>query len=114
MWRWHCCDGDGKGGESLSIDLTLEDKRVVVLGLARQGAAVARFLASAGANVIVSDLRDKTALADQVAQLEGLPIRYVLGDHPKSLLRGTHLVCVSGGCRWTPQSSSWPGGAVFR
>lgn len=81
----------------MSLDLTLEGKRVVVLGLARQGIAMASYLSQAGAKVTVSDLRNETALADQLAQLEGLPIRYVLGKHPKSLLRGTHLVCISGG-----------------
>ena len=97
MLRWRYCDTYEKVGDSLSLDLTLEGKRIVVLGLARQGTAMARFLASAGAKVIVSDLRDESVLADQLTQLEGLPIRYVLGEHPKNLLRGTNLVCVSGG-----------------
>lgn len=78
-----------------SQDLT--DKRVVVLGLARQGVSMARFLARAGARVTVSDLKTKSELTDRIAELADLPIRYVLGEHPLSLLRGTDLICASGG-----------------
>jgi len=75
----------------------LVGKRVVILGLARQGMALARFLAQAGAEVTVSDLQDETALADQLAGLAGLPIRYVLGEHPLNLLDEADLLCLSGG-----------------
>lgn len=75
----------------------LADKRVVVLGLARQGAALARFLAKIGAQVIVSDTRGEEALAEALADLQGLPIRYVLGGHPLELLEDADLLCLSGG-----------------
>jgi UDP-N-acetylmuramoylalanine--D-glutamate ligase len=77
--------------------LELADKRVVILGLARQGVALARFLARSGAKVTVSDLRDKAALANAMAELSDLPIRYVLGEHPHSLLDKADLLCLSGG-----------------
>jgi UDP-N-acetylmuramoylalanine--D-glutamate ligase len=80
----------------LSRDV-LADRHVVVLGLARQGTALARFLVQARADVTVSDLRDEAALADPLAELAGLPIRYVLGEHPLSLLDGADLLCLSGG-----------------
>lgn len=69
----------------------------MVLGLARQGVAMARFLAHAGAQVTVSDLKTKSELADAVAALADLPVRLALGGHPMSLLRGTDFICVSGG-----------------
>jgi len=69
----------------------------VVLGLARQGTALARFLVQAGAQVTVSDLQGKAALADRLADLEGLPVRYVLGKHPLSLLKDADSLCLSGG-----------------
>ncbi|MFL7793048.1 MAG: UDP-N-acetylmuramoyl-L-alanine--D-glutamate ligase [Anaerolineae bacterium] len=72
-------------------------KRVVILGLARQGVALARFLAQGGAKVTVSDLSDKAALAKEISELQGLSIRYVLGEHPLSLLDGADLLCLSGG-----------------
>jgi UDP-N-acetylmuramoylalanine--D-glutamate ligase len=78
-------------------DLSLNGKRVVILGLARQGAALARFLVQAGAKVTISDLRDRATLADARTELEGLPIRYVLGEHPVSLLDKADLLCLSGG-----------------
>jgi UDP-N-acetylmuramoylalanine--D-glutamate ligase len=76
---------------------TLTGKRVVILGLARQGTALARFLARAGAEVTVSDLQDEAALADHLEELAGLPIRFVLGKHPLSLLKRADLLCLSGG-----------------
>jgi UDP-N-acetylmuramoylalanine--D-glutamate ligase len=75
----------------------LSGKKVLILGLARQGTALARFLAAEGAEVTVSDLRDEMALAGRLADLEGLPIRYELGGHPANLLKGVDLVCLSGG-----------------
>ncbi len=79
------------------ITRDLAGKRAVVLGLARQGVAMARFLARAGAQVTVSDLKTKAELADAVAALADAPVRYALGGHPMSLLRGTDFICVSGG-----------------
>ena len=75
----------------------LAGKRAVILGLARQGTALVRFLVKVGADVTVSDLREKAALADQMAELADLPVRYVLGEHPLSLLDGADLVYLSGG-----------------
>lgn len=76
---------------------TLRDKHVVVLGLARQGVALARFLAEAEAEVTVSDLKDEGALADELEELADLPIRYALGDHPIRLLDDADVLCLSGG-----------------
>jgi UDP-N-acetylmuramoylalanine--D-glutamate ligase len=75
----------------------LHGKHVVILGLARQGTALARFLVQAGAEVTVSDIKPKSELKEALASLEGLPIRYVLGKHPLSLLNKADLVCLSGG-----------------
>ena len=75
----------------------LAGKRVLVLGLARQGTALAKWLVDIGAHVTISDLRTEDELADALADLDGLPIQYVLGDHPMHLLTRTDLVCLSGG-----------------
>ena len=72
-------------------------KRVVILGLARQGAALVRFLLGLGADVTVSDLRSAEELRETVTSLKGLSPRYVLGEHPLTILDGADLVCVSAG-----------------
>ena len=73
------------------------DKNVVVIGAARQGLALARFLCIHGANVTLNDGRPERDLQSSKDQLEDLPIRWVLGEHPLELLEGMDLVCVSGG-----------------
>lgn len=75
----------------------LAGKHVVILGLARQGTALARWLVGARAVVTVSDLWDAGRLAPQLAALDGLPIDYVLGEHPETLLDGTDLLALSAG-----------------
>ena len=70
---------------------------VVILGLARQGKALARFYAEQGMPVTVSDRRPAEALASEMAELAAWPIRYVLGEHPASLLDDCALLCLSGG-----------------
>jgi UDP-N-acetylmuramoylalanine--D-glutamate ligase len=75
----------------------LKDKHIVILGLARQGMALARFLVEAGAEVTVSDLQSEGALVDRLQELTGVPIRYVLDGHPISLLDDADMLCLSGG-----------------
>lgn len=62
----------------------LRGRRVLVmgLGLLGGGVATARYAVSQGAaEVVVTDLRDARVLAPSIAQLAGLPIRYVLERH---------------------------------
>ncbi|MBN1249263.1 MAG: UDP-N-acetylmuramoyl-L-alanine--D-glutamate ligase [Anaerolineae bacterium] len=70
---------------------------VVIVGLARQGKALARYFAKQGVPVTVSDHRNREALAPEIAELADLDIAYVLGEHPLSLLNGCRLLCLSGG-----------------
>lgn len=71
-------------------------RRVTVVGLAREGTALARFLARQGALVTVTDRQSAEALAENVAALAEWPIRFVLGEHPPELLE-TDVVFVSPG-----------------
>jgi UDP-N-acetylmuramoylalanine--D-glutamate ligase len=75
----------------------LNNKTVVILGFARQGQALARWLPEIGAKVIVSDAKDFGALADVLLDFIHLPIEYALGGHPLSLLDSCDVLCVSGG-----------------
>ncbi|MFN2194927.1 MAG: UDP-N-acetylmuramoyl-L-alanine--D-glutamate ligase [Anaerolineales bacterium] len=72
-------------------------KNVVVLGAARQGIALARYLAAHGARVTLTDLRDPDDLQAAIDGLSDLPIEWILGAHPLSLLSDADLVCPSGG-----------------
>ncbi len=75
----------------------MKGKRIVILGLARQGTALARWAARQGARVTASDIRPAEALHEAIASLEGLPIELALGGHPVELLDGCDLLCLSGG-----------------
>ncbi len=72
-------------------------RRVVVLGLARQGKALARHLAEQGAEVVVSDLKPAGSLVREQEELADVPVQFVLGGHPPMLIDGADLVCLSGG-----------------
>jgi UDP-N-acetylmuramoylalanine--D-glutamate ligase len=74
----------------------LQGKRLLILGLARQGKALARFAAEVGAQVVVSDLRPATALQAEIAELADLEVEYVLGEHPMRLLENVDMVAISG------------------
>ena len=76
--------------------LTLAGQRATVMGLGRRGggAGVARYLAEAGAIVTVTDALSEASLAESLAELAGLPVRYVLGGHDEAdfLPSGADLV----------------------
>lgn len=75
----------------------LAGKHVVVLGMARQGTALGRWLPALGARVTLSDTRSAEALAASVAEFAGTPVRFALGGHPLELLDDCDVLCVSGG-----------------
>ncbi|HXR27725.1 MAG TPA: UDP-N-acetylmuramoyl-L-alanine--D-glutamate ligase [Candidatus Baltobacteraceae bacterium] len=70
---------------------------VAVLGLARSGVALARFLADRGARVTAYDQRPRADLEAAVASLEGRPVRLRLGPEvdPAEVLRGQALITTS-------------------
>ncbi len=72
-------------------------KRLLILGLARQGKALARFAAEVGAAVTITDLRPAEKLRDILDELNGLDIRYVLGEHPMELIDEADILAISGG-----------------
>jgi UDP-N-acetylmuramoylalanine--D-glutamate ligase len=72
-------------------------KRVVVIGAARQGTALARYLAERGAQVVMNDMRPPIHLQTAQEMLADLSIEWILGSHPLSVLDGADCVCPSGG-----------------
>ncbi len=78
----------------------LNGKRLVILGMARQGTALARFAVGAGAFVTLSDMRLAEKLQGAIQSLADLPsgrLRFVLGEHPLSLLDACDALALSGG-----------------
>jgi UDP-N-acetylmuramoylalanine--D-glutamate ligase len=75
----------------------LTGKRIVVLGMARQGKALARWLPKLGAQVVLSDTRPADKLTADIAELQGVPVEFALGGHPVELLDRCDVLCVSGG-----------------
>src|SRR5215213_1719727 len=72
-------------------------KRVLILGAARQGLALARWLSIHGARVTLSDMRSAEDLRVARESLAEYPIEWALGGHPLELLDATDVVCPSGG-----------------
>jgi UDP-N-acetylmuramoylalanine--D-glutamate ligase len=77
--------------------MDLQDKNIVVVGLARTGVAVARFLAERGARVTVTDMKDAEVLATYLEKLSGLDITYDLGRHTPHVFLKADLIVVSPG-----------------
>lgn len=72
----------------------LRGRNVLVMGLGTRqgGVGAARYAASAGANVRVTDVRTHEDLAEQLAELAGLPIGYTLGEHREEDFRWAEVV----------------------
>jgi len=77
--------------------MDLAGRKVLIIGAARQGLALARFLASRGCTITVNDRRPAESFSAERQDLAGLEVEWVFGDHPLELLDDTDLVCVSGG-----------------
>lgn len=73
----------------------LSGKRIVVFGFGRQGRALARWLPTIGAEVVVTDSRGAKELGIRRSQYPG--VRFFLRGHPQELLIGARAICVSGG-----------------
>ena len=73
------------------------DKQVTVVGLGAfgGGAGVTQFLHSLEARLTVTDLKTAEELEEQVAALDGLDIRWVLGEHREEDLLGADLIVLN-------------------
>ncbi len=76
----------------------LAGRRALVLGLARSGAAAARMLSDAGAEVTVYDRRPASELGEAIGSLAGRPVRLALAvpaDEAAALVSGADLIVTS-------------------
>lgn len=76
---------------------TWNGKHLVIVGAARQGLALARYLQQQGARVTVTDQKDENALQHVKQGLQESGIKWALGGHPLELLDQADSVAVSGG-----------------
>jgi len=76
--------------------MKVEGKNILVVGLARSGAAAAKFLVSRGARVVVNDAKPESELKD-AGGLAALGVRIVAGEHPPELFEKSDLIVVSPG-----------------
>jgi UDP-N-acetylmuramoylalanine--D-glutamate ligase len=75
----------------------LTGKRVVIIGAARQGQALARYLVRHGAQVTLNDRRSIEDLRAAQAALMDLNVNWITGGHPLEMLDEADLLCLSGG-----------------
>lgn len=80
-----------------SLELDLAGARCLVVGLAREGTALARFLVEHGAAVTVTDSRPGAALEEARSALAGLDMSFELGGHSLALLDKAQILFVSPG-----------------
>jgi UDP-N-acetylmuramoylalanine--D-glutamate ligase len=84
------------------VDLTnLRGLNVTIMGLGLHGGGVesAKFCASQGANLLVTDLRSKEILKPSIDQLDDFDITYVLGEHREEDFRNADLVIKNPGVK---------------
>ncbi|HEU4760313.1 MAG TPA: UDP-N-acetylmuramoyl-L-alanine--D-glutamate ligase [Dehalococcoidia bacterium] len=78
-------------------DLDFRDKRVTVVGLGTEGVDLARYLASRGAYVTVSDAKPEEKLRERIEEVLDLPVRLSLGANRPADLLEADAVFVSQG-----------------
>jgi len=80
------------------VDLRLlTGLRIVVVGLGREGIALAKYLAGRGLPVTATDLQTETELGAAATLLQAAGVSLVLGQHPVELLDEADLLFVSPG-----------------
>ena len=74
-----------------------QGRRVLVVGMARSGVAVAQLLVKCGAQVIVNDNKTREELGDAIAPLANLPVEWALGCPAAEVLEGVDVLVISPG-----------------
>ena len=77
--------------------VSLEGKRVVVVGLGASGMAAARLCARRKARVVATDAKPLEALGEDARALEGAGVMLSVGGHERAGIREADLVVVSPG-----------------
>jgi len=75
----------------------LENKRLLVVGLARTGLVVSLFCAAYGARVTATDEKPESALADTSAKLREAGVTLAFGQAPQEIFLNQDLIIISPG-----------------
>jgi UDP-N-acetylmuramoylalanine--D-glutamate ligase len=81
----------------MGLRMELKNKRVLVVGLGRSGAAAAFFLQDHGARVTVSDSKPEAQLQSEIPALLDRGISVETGRHGERTFRDQDLIVVSPG-----------------
>jgi UDP-N-acetylmuramoylalanine--D-glutamate ligase len=79
------------------MTVTWQNQKVVIIGAARQGLALARYLVRHGAQVTLNDRRQSDELSAEIESLSEFNIIWSLGAHDPQLAADADAVFVSGG-----------------
>lgn len=77
--------------------MNYENKKVLVVGMARSGVAVAKLLRAHGALVTINDSKGEEALGEALDALRGLELEWQLGCPAEPLLEGKDVLVISPG-----------------
>ncbi len=75
----------------------LQGKRILIVGMAKTGVSLARFLCQHGASVTISDHKSKAELSGHLEQLDGLQVTLELGGHTPKTFLNQDLIVLSPG-----------------
>ncbi|MGM0374235.1 MAG: UDP-N-acetylmuramoyl-L-alanine--D-glutamate ligase [Chloroflexota bacterium] len=73
------------------------ERRVVIVGAARQGTSLARYLSEKGAQVTLTDQKTWEEMEKVREGLNDIDLEWVLGGHPLTLLDDADVLALSGG-----------------
>lgn len=75
----------------------ISGKRILIVGLAKTGVSLAKFLTKNGAQVTISDHKSKAELAGSLEAVEGMNVQLELGGHtPKTFLQQDMIILSPG------------------
>lgn len=74
-----------------------EGQRVLIVGMARSGIALAKLLCREGAFVTVNDMKAADSFGDKLDALKALPITFRMGENGLKALEGQDLLVISPG-----------------
>lgn len=75
----------------------LKDKRILIVGLAKTGVSLARFLKNNGALVTISDHKSRAELTSALEKMDGLDVHLELGGHTPKTFLSQDLIILSPG-----------------